>query len=172
MFLNFFKIFSAKRKLKNIKIGINPSVPDTSIRNIGLLVDGSNFGEVDSLIREIEAYGFDRQFIHVLLYKDRIKKKEELLFPHYAKRDVTWLGSIENEDAKEFKKQKFDLLISYYDVKKTPLIIVTYKSVADFKVGFASIDKKYNHFMIDTSVENHKVFVDELFKYLKILNKL
>ncbi|MBC8882701.1 hypothetical protein H9X57_02750 [Flavobacterium piscinae] len=55
---------------------------------------------------------------------------------------------------------------------KTPLQIVTHKSKADFKVGFTSTDKRLNHFMIDTDVENYTVFVDELFKYLRILNKL
>jgi len=45
-------------------------------------------------------------------------------------------------------------------------------SKAKFKVGFASVSKKLNHFMIGTHAEDHEVFMSELFKYLKILNKL
>ena len=47
-----------------------------------------------------------------------------------------------------------------------------FKAKAGFKVGFASIDKRLNHFMIDTNAENYIVFMSELFKYLKILNKI
>jgi len=49
---------------------------------------------------------------------------------------------------------------------------VTHKSMADLKVGVASSDKRLNHHMIDTQVEKYTVFVEELFKYLRILNKL
>jgi hypothetical protein len=49
---------------------------------------------------------------------------------------------------------------------------VSNQSKALFKVGFASIDKKLNHFIINTTAENHTVFMSELVKYLKILNKL
>ncbi|HCQ14581.1 MAG TPA: hypothetical protein DIU01_15210, partial [Flavobacterium sp.] len=72
----------------------------------------------------------------------------------------------------DFTNASFDLLISYYDIEKAPLILVTNLSKANFKVGFASVDKRLNHFMIDTNAENYKVFIEELFKYLKILNKL
>lgn len=64
------------------------------------------------------------------------------------------------------------MLISFYDTEKMPLLQVTSLSKAQFKVGFATIDKRLNHFMINTNAENHKVFVSELFKYLKILNKI
>jgi hypothetical protein len=50
--------------------------------------------------------------------------------------------------------------------------LVSNDSKAHFKVGFSSVDNKLNHFMINTNAENYKVFVEELFKYLKILNKL
>jgi L-rhamnose mutarotase len=64
------------------------------------------------------------------------------------------------------------LLINYYDTEKAALLLVSNQSKASFKVGFSSIDKKLNHFMIDTNAENYKVFIEELFKYLKILNKI
>jgi hypothetical protein len=60
----------------------------------------------------------------------------------------------------------------YYDTEKVALLLVSNLSKASFKVGFASIDKRLNHFMIDTNAENYTVFMSELFKYLKILNKI
>jgi len=64
------------------------------------------------------------------------------------------------------------LLISFYEQKQIPLVIVTHQSKADFKVGFAEVDKRLNHFMINTAMENYTIFVEELFKYLRILNKI
>jgi hypothetical protein len=67
---------------------------------------------------------------------------------------------------------EFDLLISYYDTEKPLLVLITNNSKSKFKVGFSSIDSKWNHLMINTSVKKHDVFVYELIKYLKILKKI
>ena len=81
---------------------------------------------------------------------------------------TTVLATIERND---FINEKFDLLISYYDVEKAILLKITHNSKAQFKVGFSSVDKRLNHLMINTNAENYKVFVHELFRYLKILNR-
>jgi hypothetical protein len=63
-------------------------------------------------------------------------------------------------------------LISYYDVEKPALLLTTHYSKALFKVGFASVDKRLNHLLIETTAENYKIYLKELFKYLKILKKI
>jgi len=82
------------------------------------------------------------------------------------------MAQVDGKEFANFTNTNFDLLLSYYDVEKAPLLLITHLSKASFKVGFASVDKRLNHFMIDTNAENYKVFMEELFKYLKILNKL
>lgn len=116
--------------------------------------------------------GIKREDIQILLYKDRFKKKEIVNYPSFSHKDLSWKGTLENENVKSFTSKEFDMLISYYDTEKAPLMITTFKSKANFKVGFSTIDKRLNHFMINTNAENYKVFVSELFKYLKILNKI
>ena len=49
---------------------------------------------------------------------------------------------------------------------------ITNNSIAEFKVGFPSIDERLNHFIIKTEINNYNIFVSELFKYLKLLNKI
>jgi L-rhamnose mutarotase len=85
---------------------------------------------------------------------------------------MKWSGQIDKKEVVDFIETEFDLLISYYDVEKSGLLQITQLSKANFKVGFSSIDKRINHFMINTNAENYSVFVSELFKYLKILNKI
>ncbi|NBU80850.1 MAG: hypothetical protein EBS55_04300, partial [Flavobacteriaceae bacterium] len=86
--------------------------------------------------------------------------------------DLSWHATVDKKEVNDFIKEPFDLLINYYDTEKVALLIVTHLSKASFKVGFATVDKRLNHFMINTNAENYIVFIDELFKYLKILNKI
>ncbi|WP_233550020.1 hypothetical protein [Flavobacterium sp. 120] len=101
-----------------------------------------------------------------------LKKTVERAYPVFNSGDLNWNGEISSTDVNDFVTEKFDLLISYYDIEKAILLKITHISKAQFKVGFSSIDKRLNHFMIKTDVDNYTLFVSELFKYLKILNKI
>ncbi|GGD16610.1 DUF6913 domain-containing protein [Flavobacterium orientale] len=172
MFLKDFKNFYAKRIIKKRLDNCDSEVPNTKITTIGLLVDETDFAFKDNLIKALLSKGFESQNIKVLSFKNSYKKKEEIQYPHFSKKDISWIGSVENKIVKEFKQEPFDLLISYYDQKKAPLVVVSNNSKAKFKVGFSNIDKRLFHLMIDTPMENYVVFIDELEKYLKILNKI
>ena len=102
----------------------------------------------------------------------KIKKNEIFDYPFFCFKDVSWHGTLDNKKVKEFVSYSFDLLINYYDTEKVALLLVSHSSKASFKVGFAAVDKRLNHFMINTNIENDKIFTDELFKYLKILKKI
>jgi hypothetical protein len=172
MFLKFFKNFSAKRILNKSSLNVNTEFSNKPIQKLGLLVDETFFAEKDKVVQLLINNGIEAKNITVLAFKNKYKKKEIVAYPHYSKEDVSWLGTIENKDALNFIAQEFDLLISFYDQKQIPLVIVTHQSKADFKVGFAEVDKRLNHFMINTAMENYTIFVEELFKYLRILNKI
>lgn len=171
MFLNFIKKFLIKRKLKNSLSVSGNDFSGHKIKTIGIVVDETYFSEKETLVNKIIAQGIQAEDVKLLLYHDK-NKKRDTNFPSFSFKNVNWSGEINNKEAKDFKKLNFDLLISYYDVEKVPLLLVTQKSKAKFKVGFSNIDKRINHLMIDTTAENTTLFVDELFKYLKILNKI
>jgi hypothetical protein len=107
-----------------------------------------------------------------LIFKDKINKNEVFKFDVYSYKDINWSGDIENPKAILFLNTQFDLLINYHDFEKSPLIYLSYLSKANFKVGFTSQDKKLNQLMINTNPNNFQLFIDELFKYLKILRKI
>lgn len=172
MFLKFFKNFSAKRILNKSSLHVNTEVSNKPIQKVGLLVDETFFLEKEKLIQLLKLNGIPEKNLTVLAFKKKYKKKEIISYSHYTKADVTWLGMIEKKEALDFIAEEFDLLINFYDHRQIPLVIVSHQSRADFKVGFATVDKRLNHFMIDTSMEDYTVFVEELFKYLRILNKI
>lgn len=172
MFLKLIKNFSAKRILKKSYSEIKLNETENKIQTVAVLIDETDFEEKDNLVFELVTSGFDLNNIEVLTFKNKYKKKDNISYSHFSGSDISWLGTIEKENVKNFKSIKFDLLISYYDKKKIPLLCVTQLSEAGFKVGFSSIDSRFNHLMIDSDMKDYKTFVGELVKYLKILKKL
>ncbi|MGO4817761.1 DUF6913 domain-containing protein [Flavobacterium sp. W22_SRS_FP1] len=172
MFLNYIKDFSVKKRLKNSLQNVKTVLTVNSIKTIGLLIDESYFSEINLFRNELILSGILESNIEVLVYRDRLKKNKSVSQATFSANDLNWNGTISNRAVNEFVNKQFDLLISYYDVEKAVLLVVTHNSKAHFKVGFAAINKKFNDLMINTNAENYKVFTHELFRYLKILKKI
>ena len=172
MFLNHLKDFTAKKIVKNNLAGAALLPSENKIRSIGLLVDESYFGHREQLVAALQREGLSGATVEVLAFRDKVKKSESFEYPVFSHADITWAATISRPQIRKFIDQPFDLLINYYDTEKAALLLVSHLSKASFKVGFASVDKRLNHFMIDTTAENYDVFATELIRYLKILNKL
>ena len=167
MFLNYLKDFFIKKTLKNNLHNVKKEVFTSNIHTIGLLIDESDFRHSKALMKELVSNGIDSEKIKIVVYRNKFKDKKEYSLPTFGKKHVDWKGSTKMSFLTEFIETEFDLLISYYDVQKPILKLITNQSKAKFKVGFASIDKNINRWMIDTALENYKLFVFELFKYLR-----
>ncbi|WPR70605.1 hypothetical protein SLW70_11745 [Flavobacterium sp. NG2] len=172
MLLKYLKEFSVKRKLKNSLFAEKKQPNSNAIKTVGLLIDESYFKNKKLLVEQLVTSGFLKVNIDVLVYRSRSSKNKVCEYPVFTSNDVNWNGVINNQVVTDFIDKEFDLLISYYDVEKAILLLVTHHSKADLKVGFSSIDKRLNNLMININAENYKVFVHELFRYLKILNKI
>ncbi len=172
MFLNEIKEIWTKKNVKKQLLNVKYLVSSPIIKKVAILIDETYFHEKEALLAEIKKNGIQEENISFLVFKNVIKKNDSFGCDSFSYKNLSWLGTINKNEVSEFTQQEFDLLINYYDTKKSPLLLVTNLSKAKFKVGFASSDKRLNHFMVNTNAENYKVFVTELFKYLKILNKL
>ncbi|EIA08404.1 DUF6913 domain-containing protein [Flavobacterium frigoris] len=172
MFLSFIKDFSVKKILKNSLHNVKSNFVSGRIKTVGLLVDQSYFSETPLLIQELVGKGILEEDITVIVYKDKFKKNKSSVRASFSSSHLNWNSEINNLAVNDFIEKEFDLLISYYDVEKAILLVVTHNSKAHFKVGFAAIDKRFNDMMINTNAENYKAFTHELFRYLKILNKI
>ena len=172
MLLKYLKEFFVKRLLKNGLFVEKKQPNSNSIKTVGLLIDESYFKDKEQLIEQLVSNGILEKNIEVLVFRSRIQKNKDAGYPVFTSKDVNWKGAISNKVVTDFIDNEFDLLISYYDVEKAILLLVTRDSNADFKVGFSSVDKRLNDLMININAEKHSVFVHELFRYLKILNKI
>lgn len=172
MFLNYIKNFFTQKIVKKSLSNAKLDATLETVKTVGIIFDESYFYEKEALVNELVKNGIEKHNIKILVFKNKIRKNEKFDYPSFSHKDLSWTATFSNSEVKDFMAQKIDLLINYYDTEKSALLLVSNSSKAKFKVGFASIDKKLNHFMIDTPAENYQIFVDELFKYLKILNKI
>ena len=172
MFLNHLKELMLKKTLKKSVKNLDTNFSDGSIQKVGLLIDISSFLDVNKVIQELISNGILAANIITLAYLDKEKSDQKSNFTIISASALTWSGEMKSQEIQDFVNQNFDLLLSYYAVEKAILLKITHDSKANFKVGFSTIDKRFNHFMINTKIENHTIFINELFKYLKLLNKL
>ncbi|MBF4491424.1 hypothetical protein IR010_02645 [Flavobacterium sp. MR2016-29] len=167
MFLNYIKEFFVKKSLKNNLDNVKNEVFTSNVQTIGLLVDESKFHHSTELINELVQHGIAPENIKIVAYREKFEKNKEYSRPTFGKKHIDWKGDIAENFLNEFTETEFDLLISYYEIEKSILMLVTSKSKAKFKLGFSSVDQRINRWMINTDMENYKLFVSELFKYLK-----
>lgn len=167
MFLNYIKEFFVKKSLKNNLNNVKNEAFTSNIQTVGLLVDESKFNQSKELLQELVLQGIAPQNIKIVAYRSKFEQKKEYSRPTFGAKHINWRGEITEDFLNEFTETKFDLLISYYDIETAILMLITSKSKAKFKVGFSSVDKNLNRLMIDTAIENYKLFISELFKYLK-----
>ncbi|AWG22432.1 hypothetical protein FFWV33_13315 [Flavobacterium faecale] len=172
MLWNYLKELVVKRKVK-ASLNTEKSTTDNStIKTVGLLIDENYFSEKQQLIEGVIANGIAKENIKVVVFKNKAQKliSENVVF--CSPKNLSWQGGINNEAVKAFIATDFDLLINYYDIEKAMLLVITQQSKARFKVGFSSVDRKLNDLTITSDAENYQVFIHELFRYLKILNKI
>jgi hypothetical protein len=167
MFLNYIKEFCVKKSLKkNLRISKN-EVFTCNAQTIGLLIDESDSLYSKELMTELVSHGIAPKNIKIVTYRDKFEKKKEYSELTFGKKHMNWKGEVTEVFLNEFIKTEFDLLISYYEKEKPILMLITSLSKAKFKVGFSSVDARLNRLMIDTAIGNYKLFVSELFMYLK-----
>ncbi len=167
MFLDYIKEFFVKKSLKNNLNTIKNEVFTSNIQTIGLLVDESKFRNSNELIQELVLNGIAPENIKIAAYRRKFKKKKTYSRPTFGKKHIDWRGRIKENFLEEFINTEFDLLISYYDVESPVLMMLTSKSKAKFKIGFSAVDQKLNRWMISTAMSEYKLFITELFRYLK-----
>jgi hypothetical protein len=171
MFLNTIKSLILKNKVSKLLSNSHVNQVEV-IQSVGVVLDGTLGLDVENLVNDLIEHGIEENAIKVLIFKDKLNKNEVFKFDFFSYKDFSWSGEIENPNAQLFLNTNFDLLINYHNFEKTPLVYISYLSNAYLKVGFVTQDKRANQLMVNTSPSNYQLFIDELFKYLKILKKI
>ncbi|KAF2507562.1 hypothetical protein E0W72_11835 [Flavobacterium arcticum] len=169
--MKFIKNFGLKKIIKKSLAKYQAGVMPDAVTTVGVLTDEHYFKYRTAIVKELIKHGIAEKNIEVLSFRDHISSKE-VIKDCYTLADISLNGTFKKEEVTAFVHKRFDMLISYYEDEKLPLVAVTLKSKAKFKVGFSTVDSRLNDFTITIAAQKHEVFISELFKYLKILNKI
>lgn len=89
---------------------------------------------------------------------------------YFNESQFSYSGSFKSSVLNDFTNESFDVLINFYPSDIPYLNLVAAASKAKFKVGFSDVDNRINDLVIGTAPNNTDLFINELKKYLKILN--
>lgn len=172
MFLDYLKNFVIKKAInKSLSVDIVPTDVH-KIKTVGIVVDDVFLDHISKLKQNLVTYGIAEENIEIIIRKSKTKIEEDNSYKTFNASIVTWTGTLLDPAIENFVAKDFDLLINYYDQKKPVLLLISSLSRANFKVGFATIDKRINSLIIDAPARDYEIFDKELFKYLKILNTI
>lgn len=172
MILNTIKSFLLNKYLKKQLRNVKNETLDCFVQKVGVIVDAKHFSETNALKQEIIGNGIEEANIEIIVYDAIVKDKMFCLKSKFSLKDLNLKYQFEHQKINEFISEEFDLLISYYDQEDPFLLLLTNNSKAKFKVGFSIVDKRLNHLSVNIKLENYKGFTHEVFRYLKILNKI
>jgi len=160
-----------EKQLKKQK-KVDKKTPE-KINTIGVLADSRLFGSYDLSRNLSQKLNLPHKNLEIIIFENL---KDDFVTQHYntfTEKDFGIYGKIKAQNVLGFVESPYDLLINYCSYDSIFANIVTIRSKAKFKVGFAheSLQDIYD-FMI--SVEGNKIdiFNDELAKYLQILKLL
>ena len=172
MFLKIIKDFFLRRKIKHSLENYQLEYNTSKIKTIGIIIDESFFTETPVFLSQIRAVFPNDVAFSVLIYTDKSSNKLENKNEILNRSKISLTGSINHETTKQFLLTEFDLLLSFYDIHKPILKLLSIKSKSKFKVGLNKVNKKINHFVIQSVTTNYASIIVELIRYLKIVNKI
>lgn len=172
-------MFSGLRKksiLKTINSQLNKREAyngEIKLRKLGVLIDARKDVDIFSIVKLADAIGVKSNQLQIMGFKDlkaHIEDDHVGQTNYFDEKMVKFTGGFTSESLNTFVEETFDVLINFYHEDYNILNLVASSSKAKFKVGFASVDNRINDLVIGTPSNNTDLFINELKKYLKILN--
>ncbi len=142
------------------------------VNSIGCIVDLDSFDSANSFYELQEEFSLRPNAIKIIGYKNYYDKNSPYATPVFSDKDLGWSGTIENSYALEFLSREYDVLINYYDSNNLLMQLMTVKTKARIRVGFAEVDKNLNDLILGVPIKDFNSFKKELKKYLFVLNEI
>lgn len=149
---------------------------DIKLKRLGVLIDARKDIDIFSIVKLADQVGVKPNQLQIMGLKEvkSLKPEEEVAGDghtnYFDEKKITFSGKFTSTALQNFVSTDFDVLINFYEEDYYMLNAVAASSKAKFKVGFATVNNKINDLVIGTPAGNTNVFIQELKKYLKILD--
>ena len=174
MFLKRFKEKSNKKFIDSILNSKESLIKDGVIKSIGVILNSEEYDNRESLKSLLfKRFNINQNNIKIITFvRDDKSQKLNSWDSCFTPKQIGWKGKIENVEVQDFINTKFDALINYYNDDCLGLNLISALSLAKFKIGISDADPRLNDFVVNVKAKEIDVFMVELEKYLKILNKI
>lgn len=172
-FTDKFKVRSGHKYLKDGKVHA-PKSPERKkgISKIGCIVDVDSFSNAEQFYELIDEFSLKSNSVKIIGFKRDLDKNSPYAIQMFTTHDLGWKGVIENGYVLEFESQEYDMLINYYTEENLLMNLLSLRTRARLRVGFGSVDTKYNDLILNTPMHDFTAFKRELKKYLEILKEV
>ncbi len=146
---------------------------DTRIRSVGILLGPDMENDIHFIYDIATGLGVPLRNVRVMSFASKVqeyqKKKTENFF--YDQKLLPWTGRFTVQET-HFCETTLDVLINYFEDTSKLLGLISVKSKAKFRIGFAQADHRLNDLVFDFDPSKKNLFVLEMKKYLKTMFKM
>ena len=133
------------------------------------VVDAERNTDFEALKQLAKALNIKNDKVFFVGYKLKIEKGMEYGLPVITNNNIDWNGGIKSNSI-SFLPERVDLLVNFYQEPSASLLAISFAVKAGFRVGLGE-NNLYNHLTVDIKDLNEKTLVEEVLKYINILNK-
>ncbi len=142
------------------------------VNSIVVLLDNAKAEVVDEFEKLRRFLRVPEQNFQLVLITADSSKKEDFNALVITPSEITWNGNFRSEEVRDFTHQRFDLLIAFAEKDNELLKLMAEASAASLKIARSKGENDIFDISIAAGFEKPEVFVKELQKILKILNKV
>ncbi|OUR95105.1 hypothetical protein A9Q87_00755 [Flavobacteriales bacterium 34_180_T64] len=172
MILKAFREKSNHKYINKLLNARKVAVSSKKINSIGVILNLSEFSDFETFRVSLKALGIPPNKTKVIAFVEDEKGVNQLWDSYFNPKDFGWKGKILNTELETFINTEFDALISYYKKDVLQLNLMSAASNANFKIGLSNNDHRLYDLIIDVKPNKFSIFMNELKKYLTVLNKI
>ncbi|WP_424494370.1 DUF6913 domain-containing protein [Salinimicrobium sp. GXAS 041] len=142
------------------------------VKSIVVLLDHAKTEIIDAFVKLRDFLKVNEQDFQLVLVTKISAGKEDFKGLVITASEITWNGNFRSEEVRDFVHHKYDLLIAFPENENELLNLMAAASTASLKVARSKAENDIFDISIAAKFEEPEIFISELKKYLKILNKI
>lgn len=170
MFLNGLRVKSIYRKIKKETRARSYAPLTAKVRTVAIIQHYEKPFAKASLEHLAKVLEIEEKHIAFMTLHKVIHPKDKKNPAIFSEEQIGWRGVLKSRVLKDFCDEPYDVLISYYDKDILPLAALTTFSRGKFKIGLTEDFVALNDLIVKAPLEDEKLLIQELKKYMRILN--
>lgn len=140
------------------------------INNLAVFTDDESKFNKQHLKKIKKSLQLKDEQINILTFKKKNSAVNEFGGTFIEKKDFNWFAKIKKQEIKKYFDKKYDLFLDCSSTDDKIKQYIVQKIKANLKVSHSYNDTDLYNFSIAVDEGDYDTFIDELLKYLKILN--